>query len=187
MSVLLVEALLSVLDELLIKVVAHEVDGSNIDSTLLDEFHTAISELCDKMPKIEKCTLNQYKIILFYLNNFEPIKPILNPNDKLVKIYNKVMKNWENAMNDYFNQLKKKPFYDIKGPIAELRREETDITRILQKGREGVNKTTEELKAKGEFDPGKRSREIINGPMKEKEKKAWEADKQKIQAILDKE
>jgi len=157
----------------------------NIDSELLNEFHMVISELCDKMPEMKKCTLNQYKIMLFYLEHFEPKEPI-DKKDKLVKIYNKVKKKVDKAAKDYLKEVSKgKTYRDITGPVAALEREE-EMIRILKHAEETAKKQTEELIANGGLDPNKIMWEMMKKFNEEKARKEWDTDKQKIRPILDK-
>jgi len=151
----------------------------NIDSDLLNEFQTVMSELCKKMPKIEKCTLNQYKILLFYLDKFEP----KDTNDKSAKVYKDVKKKVDNATKDYLKKVNKGK--DVRGPIREFD-QENKLKELLKEAEETIRKKTEELRANGELDPNKIMWEMMNKFFGEKEKKEWETSKQKIQGILDK-
>lgn len=155
----------------------------NIDSELLNEFHMVISELCDKMPEMKKCTLNQYKIMLFYLEHFEPKEPI-DKKDKLVKIYNKVKKKVDKAAKDYLKEVSKGKHIET-GPVAALEREE-EMIRILKHAEETAKKQTEELIANGGLDPNKIMWEMMKKFNEEKARKEWDTDKQKIRPILDK-
>ena len=156
-----------------------EAMESDVSSELIEEFKTAIEELCEKIIKTEKkeITLNQFNILSFYFKHFDT-------KDWDTKTYNKTKKILSNLYKKYlkeYNKYSKGEWEKPTGVVAEY-------FKNLQQ--EKLN----ELKKIG--DEYMEQRQLENDPLIKKQKEEWErlrklldrweVDKKEIENILQK-